>query len=451
MAGSCSTPIKIALGDWKTNHVPSLLQPTTRDNPRVFVGLWEVAGFYTRIVSDLRTRGVPVSLSLLRPHKLGYEANSTLSDYPFQEALQSPVSVRRPLTILRAIATYLHHFLWAVKNFDIFVFTYGTTFIPKQLDLRLLKMLRKKVVVFVSHGSEARPPYMDGAWWDMALKKEDPIRFIRIQTQRQFQKLRRLEKLSHEIVAHPLTSQFLTRPAICSGYIGNPPPAPHASLNDGRSDSTFLILHAPSNRRVKGSDEIKRVIDRLSIKFPRIMYRELFNVPNSEVIQLLARADLVIDQLYIDTYLAGFGTEAASLGVPALSGSYAIRELRLMIDPSSQPPTLLVHPSLLESTLVRLLADQSSITELGRECHRFINEKGSISQVASRWLSVVLGDYPKTWTFKPTDFAYVYGIGLNEVELVTIAREGMRRFGESFFCLGERSDILKTMKELTLR
>lgn len=421
---------------------------TSAHNPRVFVGLWEIAGFYTRIVSELRENGAPVSLSLLRPHKLGYETGLSLSDYPFQEALQSPVSVRKPLTVLRAVAVYLHHFFWAVKNFDIFVFTYGTTFIPMQLDLRLLRVLRKKVVVFVSHGSEARPPYMDGAWWEIALKEEDPIGYIRIQTQRQFQKLRRLEKLSHEIVAHPLTSQFLTRPAICSSYIGLPPPKTQVSRVSNRTDSEFLILHAPSNRRAKGSDEIKQIIERLSTNFPEIRYRELFNVPNAEVLRLLERADLVIDQLFSDLYLAGFATEAASCGVPSVTGSYAINELRIMIPSDCQPPSLLTHPSQIESELTKILSDRSSFSELGQANLNFAREEWSIWRVAGRWLSIVVGDYPGNWHFRPEEFHYVYGSGLPESELAAIAKEGMRRFGKSFFCLEHRPDILGRIERL---
>ncbi len=53
-------------------------------------------------------------------------------------------------------------FIYCIFKYDVFIFGFGTSMLPYNLDLPLLKLLKKRVISNLAHGSEARPPYIDG-------------------------------------------------------------------------------------------------------------------------------------------------------------------------------------------------------------------------------------------------------------------------------------------------
>ena len=56
--------------------------------------------------------------------------------------------------------------LWAINaifKYDIFIFGFGQSLLRSNLDLPILKLFGKKIISNLCHGSEARPPYIDGA------------------------------------------------------------------------------------------------------------------------------------------------------------------------------------------------------------------------------------------------------------------------------------------------
>jgi hypothetical protein len=52
----------------------------------------------------------------------------------------------------------------AFVKYDVFVFAFWQLFLKGNLDLSLLRFLRKRIICHVASGSELRPSYSDGSF-----------------------------------------------------------------------------------------------------------------------------------------------------------------------------------------------------------------------------------------------------------------------------------------------
>lgn len=419
--------------------------------PRVFVGQIEIAGMYGRIVECLRKSDYPISFREISPHAFAYNSRRHLSSYRYTKYLD--VVAGENWTLLAAIKRRffaLHFLVWAVRRHDIFVFVFGKSFLRSNLDLILLRLLRKRVVSLINHGSEARPAILDGAHWSIALKKSDPLESLHKTFQKQKKHIKRIERYSNLVVAHPLTSQLLRKPAVASQYIGIPAPdIMPLDIVEKRTRFPYLhLVHAPSDRRAKGSDRIFEAVDALVTQGSALKFTELHGVSNDEVLKNLRTADIVIDQLYSDTRLAGLGTEAACLGVAVLTCSYGDEELAEVVLADYLPPALVVHPRNFENTLSKIINDDSLRNQIALETQRFVHSVWSVEEVANRFLQVVTGDFPDVWLFDPITVLYVHGSGLEESELIEIWKSGLTKFGEVFIDFPHRPDLMKKIFDL---
>lgn len=419
---------------------------SNKSESRIFIGMTEISGYYGRIVDELRRTGHAVTFREIGPHRFNYESKSSRMDYRFEHLLSLNFGETWSIkgAVKRRIAG-IHFFMWSIRNHDVFVFVYGQSFWNNNRDLLLLRLLRKRIVAFVAHGSEARPAFMDGAHWSNAIRTSDPIAYIYKQFKNQKKRIARVEHFSDLVIAHPLFSQLLTKHAVASTYIGLAiPNVPNHSRSQNKSE--IHILHAPSDRRGKGSDEIASIVQRVRMDFPNIVYTELSGIPNSEVLKKIAKSQIVIDQMYSDTYLAGLGTEAASLGVAVLAGGYGVQELNKHVHLDYLPPALVVHPNDVEKSLIRLVAEVTHREEISKACESFVSTRWSVERVAERFLLVVTGSCPEEWFFNPMAVSYVHGSGLEENELLSIWKNGYERFGKRFLNIPHRPDLFSKMR-----
>lgn len=80
--------------------------------------------------------------------------------------------------------------------------------------------------------------------------------------------------------------------------------------------ASIKIVHAPTNRIVKGSDEIIAAISKLKAKYKRkIEFTLIENLSNREALVKYAEADLAIDQIRLGWY-GGLAVECMKAGTP---------------------------------------------------------------------------------------------------------------------------------------
>lgn len=418
---------------------------SSREQQRVFVGLVEISGYYGRIARHLRDSDYPISFYEMSSHPFVYNSEGSTSDYPHQRLVQvSPAEPWSFVSALRRRIVGLHFFVWAIRNHDVFVFVCGKSFNRFNLDLILLRLLRKRVVSSIWHGSEARPGYMDGAIWSLAKQGADPIKYIYRYTRRQHRNIRKLQFFSSDVIAHPLNSQFLTRPAINAASIGiSPPSLPQQVRTRMSPEYPLRIVHIPSDRVVKGSDQIRQMLERVQLDFPGLVgYEEIHGVTNQAVLEILSNSDLLIDQLYSDTIWSGVGVEAAAMSLPTVVGNVNFLELKKFVDTENLPPAFVASPENLESLFRDVIQDLKSIKTMGERARNFSDERWNFNCVSERFVQVVTGNYKEGFTFDPLAVCHILGGGISMQDLQIIWSEGFRRFGKRFFSLRHRPDLM---------
>lgn len=408
---------------------------------RVFVGPLEVAGIGAGFVEGLRAHGASADLVCAYTHRFAYSAQAAPAFiarwWAHWGTRRAALPASRPLA--KGFAFGLQHLLgwavlaWAVRRYDAFVFLYGETITNTGLELNLLRWLGKRtLVVFV--GSDARPPYIDGGWFPA--DRPFDLDAVRRAAMRQQRKLTRLERQASLCVNALATAHFHQRRFVDWFALGIPRAA--QTLTPAPSGATLRVLHSPSHPVLKGTARIRAAIEALRAKGVAIELLTIEGRPNAEVMQALRDCDLAIDQLYSDTPMAAFATEAASVGRPVLVGGYNAG--RVVADASGlpMPPTRYVHPDSLEAALEQLAADRSGREQLGAQAQAFVAGHWSPEAVGARLLRLLRDDIPPAWWCEPSQVTHLHGCGLAEDAVRDRVRSLLERFGTSALQLDDK-------------
>lgn len=389
---------------------------------RVFVGPLEVSGIGHGLVQGLRAVGVDAELVCGQLHPFAYSETISVA-WPVRAWMQLGhwrATLPRRRRLAKATAVLLHGLAswlvlaWAAARFDGFVFLYGRTITNTAQELRILRLLGKRTIVAFL-GSDARPAYLDGATFP-ADRDFDAVA-ASATTRCQRRQVQRLERHASAVVTARTTAQFLRRPFVNWFAIGIPRAAqlsPPPSMT-----GAVRVLHSPSHPVLKGTAEVHAAINRMQARGIAVELITITGRPNSEVRQALRECHLVVDQIYSDTPMAAFATEAASLGRPVVVCGYAADRVVAQVSPLLVPPTVYVVPESFEVTLEALVLDAARRQAVGQACQAFVDVNWSPAAVAARLLRVLHGDIPPQWWCQPSEVDYVVGCGLPE----SVARE----------------------------
>lgn len=400
---------------------------------RVFVGPVEIAGYYGQLAAALRQIGIDAVAVDLSDHRFRYgrvEAPSTWiaaalwAERGSRAARGGPGVMRTVWRGLRVL-TRVGLLVWSIWRFDAFIFGFGNTILFGH-ELPLLRLFRKRLI-FTFNGTDARPPYIDGA--DMAASRHTTVdECIRIAVRKKAL-IRRVEHYADAIVCLSTASHFFERPIVDHLRIGVPSMPAKPSQPRPRDDREIRILHSPSDPEVKGSERIREVVEAMRARGQPLQLIELREVSNEAVRAEIARADFVIDQLYSDTPMAVFATEAAAAGVPAIVGSYAWPDLRRMYSEAELPPVEQCHPDGLAAAIDRLSSYPEHRRALGARARAFVETEWAPERIAARYVTILRDGAPPEWLFDPNSVRYVHGVGLpeqrsREIVAAVVARGG---------------------------
>lgn len=127
-----------------------------------------------------------------------------------------------------------------------------------------------------------------------------------------------------------------------------------------------VVIHAPSDKSVKGTDVIVQALERLHADGITFEFRLLHGVPNQEIQSELRNADVVIEQLYIP--------QPGMLGLEAMASGCAVASWnREEFDPlPTHRPVWFIDADTIYLQLKRLLTDKSLRIRLAKESRRFV-------------------------------------------------------------------------------
>ena len=271
----------------------------------------------------------------------------------------------------------IKYFFLAITYYNVLNFHAGASFLPFNLDLPILRLLRKKII-FHYYGSEVRiikdlqavNPFFD-------YLKEDG----KNNSNQDFKKLTKLkwQSIWADYAVAPrdsfyFISQIYKEEKILELWSANILDESFISLMKKElipQKKVPTIIHCPTNRLTKGSSFVEQAIKNLKNKGYKFTYKSIETMDKQDLQQFIRdEADIVIDQFLIGTF-GNLAIESLALG--KICVGYLNEELCLQF--SQNCPIVNASIDSLESKMEELLKDFNLREVIAKKGPIFINKK----------------------------------------------------------------------------
>ncbi len=403
---------------------------------KIFLGLSEVAGFYVGLEQGLKDLGLKVTRLDLSAHRFKYKnahQNFLTQLYLYTaNKFKNSTGIRHHFWKVTAVFLKTLLFIWALCTHKVFIFSYGTSFFRLK-DLPLLKLFRKKIV-FQFHGSDSRPPFIDGIFI-----KQCDLAQVQQLTKHKKRQLEKINRFADAIIDLPTMGHFHSKAFVNCLRIGLPTCVPSemraASSHD---DGVIRILHAPSNPLAKGTAYIEACIKKLQQSGINIELIKIQNLPNATVLEAIARCDFLVDQIFSDTLMPGLATEAAWFQKPTVLCGYAGQVWQEALPLDLHPPTHYCHPSELEAAILKVAMDKEYRTDLGFKAYQFVRQCWHPKKIAQQYLKIIDQNLPLDCYVDPQELHYTHGCAIEESELKVFLQNFLKQFGRQSLQLSDK-------------
>lgn len=228
--------------------------------------------------------------------------------------------------------------LTEAKRFDVIHYNSGTPILPWGFSARWVnntlsgvvfreygrlcaavekRLLRNKVIAVTFQGDDARQGDKCLAEYELSIAhaaygtyytpQQDELNRVRVKS------FSRIAPIIYAV--NPDLLRVLPSKAKFLPYAHlNPKDSPCSTKSPG---SNPVVVHAPSNRTAKGTQQIIDAISRLRAEGTACELVLVENTSNAEAMGIYQRADLIVDQLLAGWY-GGFALEAMALGKPVV-------------------------------------------------------------------------------------------------------------------------------------
>jgi len=259
---------------------------------------------------------------------------------------------------------------------DVFHFHFGRTLMPPHnLDLPLYRALGKKLV-FHFHGCDVRnrAHMLATHRWSTCTECE-PFCLPRRQA-----RILRETRADARLVSTPdlLESVPGAEQLHVACWLPDYEPRPFR-------EAPRLVLHAPTNRLIKGTPHIEAAFERLRPRFPGVTFRTVERLPWRELRDLLAEADVLVDQVFMGWY-GMVAVEAMALARPALAYVRPEFEAR-----AAGCPVVRITVDTLERELASLLADAPRRRALGEAGRAWVERTHEAHVIGARLVELYRG------------------------------------------------------------
>lgn len=296
------------------------------------------AGIPWQYVRALRRRGVDAQLVVFNRSPLHPEAD---------------VSLDRPAGFLPRQAVQLRAQLQLLPKADIFHFYFGLTLIPKSVQFLLLRAAGKSSVYHFL-GSDIR----GRSQAELAFAARADARIVGNFDDRRW-----------------LPDAEVVLPGVdLSEYAQGPPP----------TRARPLVVHAPSNRSKKGTEDVIRACKALPVDLDIVE-----GVANAAARKRYEAADIVVDQLKNGWY-GVFAIEAMAMGKPVVGFLRDDTLLTTERELNTTVPVVRTTSATLEHTLRPLVESAELRRRIGARSRRYAEELHDVDRIAER-LSAIYG------------------------------------------------------------
>jgi glycosyltransferase involved in cell wall biosynthesis len=306
---------------------------------------------------------------------LGVEAHSLAYNPGFPQYQPDEMRSYDDQPLLPRYLGYLASTARHLGRWDVYHFHFGRTLIPPHnFDLALHRWLGRKVV-FHYHGCDVRDRAMMRARHTHATCTEcDPFCIPARQKRIIASAARHADA---ELVSTPdlLESAPRARHLPVAIDLAEYPPTPP-------SGAPKLVVHAPTNRLIKGTRYVEAAYAALAPRFPGGRFEIVERRPWSELREILARADVVVDQVFMGWY-GMVAVEAMALAKPVLCFIRDDFEGRL-----NECPIVRCTKDDLTARLAEVLSPPTDRAALGNQGRAYVEREHAAPVIARRLVTL---------------------------------------------------------------
>lgn len=322
-------------------------------------------------------------------------------DWSASPTLPSPLlQSQNALAKLLRVTAFQAHGFWArlralsrQSHFDLFVFQFGWSLLPSNLDYRLLTRLGKHLVCTflgsdIRHWlatEQARELHQLSSY--VGYRDDDRSIDSVLRT------LRKAELYANRLLLQPSYGELAIRPY---NHL-------YLALDLYRYDfnvpgrSSPLLIHAPSRRRLKGTERILEVLAGLRKEGHNFELRVLENLPNSDITRALTEADVVLDEIG-ESHYGMLGLEGMATGCAVAGGNRPD-----VVPIPNNIPVFHLSPENLETQLRELISNRDLRIDLATRGRVFAETHHQNWKVAERITNMI--ENPEASTdYQPTFF-----------------------------------------------
>ena len=306
---------------------------------------------------------------------LGIESWSLATNPTFAQYAVDEMRPYDAMGVLPRYAGYVGNLVRHLNRWDVFHFHFGRTLIPPHnFDLPLYRALGK-TLIYHYHGCDIRSrAHMLATHVHATCTECEPFCL----PNRQRRILAEAGRNAHaEIVSTPDLLESATRATQVHVAVWLPDyePAPFR-------ETPRLVLHAPTNRLIKGTPYVERAFAALRPRFPDVEFRIVEKLPWAELRGLMRECDVFVDQLHMGWY-GMVSAEAMALGRPSLAYIRPDFEARM-----GDAPIVRTSVETLEADLAALLTDAPRRRELAERGRAYAEREHEAHVIARRLVAI---------------------------------------------------------------
>lgn len=264
----------------------------------------------------------------------------------------------------------------ALRKYDVFHFHWGSTLSPGNADLPLLAQRGKRL--FMNFWG------LDCRQWSLA-REMNP--FIRVKTADEVSIRNRLELLAEYIPIAVVADYELHRYVL--PFFDKIIQVPQAIVTDHYPVMPFtergklVIVHAPTNPYVKGTNEIMVALRKLGQEGYKFSIRLISGIAHEEARKHYAQADVIIDSITEGVY-GLFAIECMSMGKPVIGWlTDEAKEFYLGVY-GMEPPMITANPLTIYDVLKSVLQGKIDLDTIRKLAPQYVRDNHDYLKVAAK-------------------------------------------------------------------
>ena len=279
---------------------------------------------------------------------------------------------------LKRTVKFFTNFCYCLANYDIFHFHYGQSLLPYNWDLPILRLLGKKTLmqywgtdIIQFDIAVKRTEYSPEEIQEVFHKQDDNLKR---------QKIAQMEKKVDLTIIGDYALQIFSPKSKIVPIALDLNQFKFVGVEEG--PHKLKVVHAPSNRLVKGTDHIIKILDQLQkdgLDFELILVE---GKSNAEAMEIYKSADLIIDDIMQGPY-GILCMEALALGKPVMCH---IDQSLVAHYPGL--PIINVSPHNLAQQVKKVLEDTKMRVDLSYEGRKYMEANHDIMKTAEKFIDL---------------------------------------------------------------